>query len=324
MNSKFFKLTVFLSKTFLVTLLLFCIVLQYNKVRAAGSALIFTSPSNGSYNVGQIFTIDVVIDGGGTAFNAAKAEVSVSKNLSIQEITLGDCGFAFVTTPTIKTPSFVGVILGDSSNKCTVYKLKLQATSTGTGYVILYNGSVKSYKKSLEILLSLKNGAYTINESSGAEQALNSNLSQAQQLEQPQNNLTAYNIILNIKNDSGASLPGAIVNIEHQGQTKAQGVLQTYTQSSNDKGIVEFFNVPKGVYKVKAQYQGKVLAETVLNVGGTSKSIMLGIQAKQTFNPAWLILIAAIVIFILIIIVILFKKHKNLFPKKLNVQENNL
>lgn len=323
MNGKFLNFKLFLNKKLLIIILAIFLAAQFNKVNAAGSATIYVSPSAGNYNVGQIITADVIIDGAGEIFNAAKADVNVSTNLAVKDLTLGNCDFAFIKTPATSALSFVGVILGGSSSKCTVYRLTLQVIKTGQGYVTLANGSVKSYKKALEILSTSKNSTFTLNPSSDNKQSI-VNLESPQPSEAPQNNLFSYNIILNIKNENGASLPGALVNVEYQSQTKTQGVPQVYTQSSNDKGIVEFSNIPKGIYKIKTQYQGKVLAENILNVGGTSKSIMLGIQAKQTFNPIWLILITAIVILFAIISVVIYKKRNNLFPKKNIVQENNL
>ena len=218
--------------------------------------------------------------------------------------------------------SFVGVILGGSSSKCTVYKLTLQVIRTGQGYITLANGSVKSYPKALEIFSSSKNSTFALSPSSNNQQAM-SNLATPQSSETPQNNLSFYNIILNIKNENGASVPGALVNVEYQGLEKNQSIFQSLAQTTNATGTVEFTNIPKGVYKIKAVYQGKVLAENILNVGGTSKSIILGIQAKQTFNPIWIIILL-IVIFVAVAGIVIYKKRNNLVLKKNNIQENNL
>ncbi len=304
-----------MNKKLLIIILIIFLTALSNKANAAGSPAIYISPSAGNYNVGQTFAADVIIDGAGEIFNAAKADISVSTNLAVKDLTLGDCDLAFIKTPTTSALSFVGVILGGSSSKCTVYRLTLQVIRTGQGYVTLANGSVKSYPKALEILSSSKNSVYTLNPSSDNQQSI-ANLENTQPSEAPQNNLSSYNIILNIKNENGTSLPGALVNVEYQDKTKTQGVPQVYTQSSNDKGIVEFFNVPKGIYKVKAQYQGKVLAENVINVGGTSKSIMLGIQAKQTFDPRLLLLVFIPLIIVLSAVIIFIYKRRNKNPMK--------
>jgi len=320
--NKFINFKFILNKQLIIFVVLIFFVAQFSKANAAGSALIYVSPSAGNYNVGQIFTADVIIDGAGTVFNAAKADVSVSTNLVVKDLTLGDCDFAFIKTPTANMLSFVGVILGGSSSKCTVYKLTLQVIRTGQGYITLANGSVKSYPKALEIFSSSKNSTFALSPSSNNQQAM-SNLATPQSSETPQNNLSFYNIILNIKNENGASVPGALVNVEYQGLEKNQSIFQSLAQTTNATGTVEFTNIPKGVYKIKAVYQGKVLAENILNVGGTSKSIILGIQAKQTFNPIWIIILL-IVIFVAVAGIVIYKKRNNLVLKKNNIQENNL
>src|SRR5438132_1713995 len=80
----------------------------------AASAIISITPYTGSYPVGAPFSVDLVIDGKGEGFNAAKATVAVSSALQINNIILGDCHFSFITTPTTTDPSFVGALLGSS------------------------------------------------------------------------------------------------------------------------------------------------------------------------------------------------------------------
>lgn len=134
------------------------------------TATINTIPSSANVTVGQIFNVDVVIDGGGQAFNAAQATVAVSSNLSIQSVTItasdsGGCNFIFVNknkTPTTTNSSFAGAILNGSSIKCTLYTLSLQAISTGTGTIFLTRASVKAFDTHNEILLSTLDGTYTI------------------------------------------------------------------------------------------------------------------------------------------------------------------
>lgn len=314
--NKIFNFKLFVNKKLLVVILAIFLVVFVTKAIAAGSATIYVSPVGGNYNVGQNFTADIVVDGAGAIFNAAKADVSVSTNLAVKDLTLGDCNFAFIKTPTPKMLSFVGVILGSYSNKCSVYRLTLQVVRTGQGYITLANGSVKSYKKALEILSGSKNSAYTLNPSSDNQQSL-TNFESPLPTEIPQNNLSSYNIVLNIKNENGSSLPGAMVNIEYQGLVKNQSSFQFLPQTSNATGTVEFTNVPKGIYKVKAQYQGKVLAENVLNVEGTSKSIILGLQAKKTFDERLLLIAFIPIVVILLVAIIYIYKRRNKNPTKI-------
>ena len=134
------------------------------------TATISTSPSSETFFVDQEFSVDLVIDSGGDAFNAAQANVTVSNNLSIKSLTitpasLGGCNFIFVNlrkTPTVSDPSFAGAILNGSSLRCNLYTLTLQGTTQGTGTIALRSGSVKSYANHNEILLSMQDGSYSI------------------------------------------------------------------------------------------------------------------------------------------------------------------
>ena len=134
------------------------------------TATINTTPSSGTFTVGQQFTVSLVIDGGGQVFNAAQANVTLSSNLSIQAFVLtpatsGGCNFTFANkkrTPTALDPSFAGAILNGSSTHCTVYSLIISATAPGTGTITLTRAAVKTYGENGEILLSVQNGSYTI------------------------------------------------------------------------------------------------------------------------------------------------------------------
>ncbi|MEK7572069.1 MAG: dockerin type I domain-containing protein [Patescibacteria group bacterium] len=131
------------------------------------TATIQTSPASSSLTVGTPFTVDISINGGGKAFNAAQASVTVSSNLSISGIsapTTDACNFTYVgNTPNTTSPSFAGAMLGTSSNQCTVYRMSLTPLTEGTGTITLTDGSVKSFTDNSEILLSVNNGTYAIN-----------------------------------------------------------------------------------------------------------------------------------------------------------------
>jgi hypothetical protein len=134
----------------------------------AASATMSLSPATGSYDVGNSFSVDLVIDGNGEAFNAAKATVEVSGGLQINDVFLGDCNFSFITTPTATDPSFVGAILGDSSGQCTVYTLSLTPVQSGSGLITLSDVSVKKFGTAEEILQSVQSGTYTLNSATGS------------------------------------------------------------------------------------------------------------------------------------------------------------
>ncbi|OGH24840.1 MAG: hypothetical protein A3B47_00020 [Candidatus Levybacteria bacterium RIFCSPLOWO2_01_FULL_39_24] len=135
------------------------------------TATISVSPPSGSYSIGQQFIVNLVISGGGQAFNAAQAAVAVSSNLTVQTLDIvpapsGGCNFTFPNqkaTPTPGNPSFAGAILNGSSTQCILYSLTLSANGAGTGTITLSKGSVKAYSNNSEILLSLQSGSYTIN-----------------------------------------------------------------------------------------------------------------------------------------------------------------
>lgn len=147
-------------------------ILDFRQRAAPGTptATMNITPSNGSYTVGQLFTISLVIDGGGQDFNAAQADIAISSNLEVQSLTLtpnevGGCGFAFVNqvkTPTITDPSFAGAILQTSKANCTLFTMTLLAKSVGTGSIALSKVSVKSFSGHRDILLSSQNGNYIL------------------------------------------------------------------------------------------------------------------------------------------------------------------
>lgn len=135
------------------------------------SATINIAPPTGSVAPNTQFSVDVVLDGGGQAFNAAQATVNISSNLTLQAVTItpvdsGGCNFTFAnqsSTPSVSNPSFAGAILNGSSTHCTLYTLKLLVNgSSGNGSVSITNGQVKSSVDHSEIFLSSQNGSYTI------------------------------------------------------------------------------------------------------------------------------------------------------------------
>lgn len=141
--------------------------------RAQGTqtATINITPSGGPITLGQTFSVDLVIDGGGQTFNAAQADISISSNLTVQSLTItpagqGGCNFIFVNqqkTPTVTSPSFAAAQLSGSVARCTLFTMTLLANATGTGTINLSNASVISQPGHEKILLSYTNGLYQIN-----------------------------------------------------------------------------------------------------------------------------------------------------------------
>lgn len=128
------------------------------------------SPSSGSYVQGEQFSVNLMINGGGQNFNQAKADVSVSTNLSIQSLYLtppesNGCNFTFVdvtSSPTYQNPSFNGVLTAGSSSTCTLYTMVLKANGPGTAFINVVNAQVKLFSNGDEIFKSSQNGIYTI------------------------------------------------------------------------------------------------------------------------------------------------------------------
>lgn len=118
------------------------------------------SPSTGTIRPGSIIDVNVNISGGGTAFNAAQATVTVSNNLHILALTPGNCGFTYIVTPTIANPSFVGATLGSSTLGCTVYTLSIQGAGS-IGAVSLTDAELASASDASELLGSVQDGCYT-------------------------------------------------------------------------------------------------------------------------------------------------------------------
>ena len=134
--------------------------------QSAAITAIATSPASATVTVGTPFMVAVQANGGGQAFNAAQATVTVSSNLAITGLTTPSsttCGFTYTQAPTVSDPSFAGAIFGSSKTSCTVYKLTLTPTSSGTGTVTISNAKLKAYADSTDLNLSVQNASYTIN-----------------------------------------------------------------------------------------------------------------------------------------------------------------
>ncbi|MEK7571943.1 MAG: dockerin type I domain-containing protein [Patescibacteria group bacterium] len=128
------------------------------------STVILASPSTGTKTVGSPFTVNVSV-AGDEAFNAARATVEVSENLTVNSIsnpTSNACNLHYTTTPTKENPSFAGGIFGDSSEDCTVYSMVVTPNAEGTGTITFTNGSVKAYDDNGELLTGATNASFTL------------------------------------------------------------------------------------------------------------------------------------------------------------------
>lgn len=278
----------------------------------AASTILRVNPTGGSYPIGTPFSLDLVIDGHGDIFNAAKATVTVSQNAYVQGLTLGNCNFAFVATPTVTNPSFTGAILGGSSKSCTIYTLTLLPLSLGTGTITLTNAAVKSYSGAQDTLISLQNGSYTFTPSSNGSLAIPPPPKVASNSQQsPSSPTTPYTITVSALTSDNVPLSGvqvildpsqsyppigniAVVSPAIAKSTTAHLPSQIATAPVNNpsqtaitdkNGVAQFTSIPQGVHRAVIQSGNKKLADTIFSVNGTNHIITLGIKVqKQSVN----------------------------------------
>lgn len=123
------------------------------------------SPTNGSKTIGSPFSVNVTVNSTDAAFNAARATVTVSSNLTVNSISApssNSCDIHYTTNPTTSNPSFAGGIFGTSKTDCTVYTMVVTPNATGAGTITFTNGSVKSYSDNSEILTGVTNASFTL------------------------------------------------------------------------------------------------------------------------------------------------------------------
>ncbi|MDE2025594.1 MAG: hypothetical protein KGJ07_03805, partial [Patescibacteria group bacterium] len=223
---------------------------------AQGGAIIMT-PNSGSYPVGQTFTVSVTIDGGGFPFNAAKASVLVSPALSVQNVTIGDCGFAFVKPPVQTDPSFVGVILGGSAKNCSLYTLTVKTVAEGKGTITFVNSSIKSYKSAVDILTTLQNATFTITPPLPGTQNITTTPMPVQQPGTGANGIKLYDIVFGISQPQDLPLAGIYVVLDPNTpiqKTALPSLLSGLTTPETVSGSVKFENVTQGVHTIATFY----------------------------------------------------------------------
>ncbi|HVZ11887.1 MAG TPA: hypothetical protein VG965_02560 [Patescibacteria group bacterium] len=145
-------------KQLLLVLVLF-VLAGLNDVFAAGGS-IRAVPSVLNPTSGESFDVDIVVNGGGVAFNTAKASITVASNLEVRDLILGNCGFSFVVTPTTSNPSFVGAVLGGGIDSCTAFTLKLKLKDANTGTVTVSDGSIVASSDHSQLISVMQGGIY--------------------------------------------------------------------------------------------------------------------------------------------------------------------
>lgn len=291
-------------------MLLFVFLLPIDHAFASSGALRI-NPQLGNFQTGQTFDVNVTVDGGGDIFNAAEATVVISPSIQVKNITFGDCGFAFVKTPTPANVSFAGVILGGSASSCTVYTVTVQAVSAGVGGITFVNGSIKSYKGAQEILSTTANAAYTLT-------GTNLPLSPTTPTSPPSidtSGVKLYTLVVTITPPK--NVPLATLKVFLDPNTPGQKVVTAKDQSFAHP--VVFTKVVQGVHTIATFSNTTPLNKQIAVVGGTNGTLTLGISTHQTQAPWLWYVVAGIGLLAAGSIGFFFYKkrvHKTLLPTK--------
>lgn len=292
-----------------IVLLLTVLMMASARAAFAAGANIAVNPAAKNVTVNEVFPVDIVIDGAGRPFVGAQATVGISSNLVVQELTLGDCNFAFVTTPATSNPSFAGAILGGQSTKCTVATIKLKAQSAGNASITFKNVVIGAKDTTNQMLDFIQNGAYVVSATPNTQtikvtplpqttlppnyaplpvRAIR-DLTNSNQLLQPDNNassaggakpvvnqLSQYTLRIRVTDQLGQSLVGALVRLFSQPQTS----------TTNHDGSVEFLHVEPGVHHIVVEHQNKQIAEETINVTGNSAVLAFTVKQAVVKTPA--------------------------------------
>lgn len=281
----------------------------------AATTVMTLSPTNGTYPVNVPFSVSIVINGNGDRFNAAQATVTLSSNLSIQSLFLEDCNFAFINTPTILNPSFVGVLLGTSSTHCTLYTMSLYPSSAGSATITLSNAKVKQYGNGSDVLIGLQNGNFTIlpPPGNGNNNVTNTPIPNATATPFPSPTPTPAppdSVTLQVVSSNNTPVAGATVVLNPPQPTfipaayipQRTNPLQpttpvnaispaVLTAITDSRGVVQFTHVPKGLHKIVVEKGDQQLGQNLIMVTGKDP-IALGIKAQEPKNFKIIIIVA--------------------------------
>lgn len=278
---------------------------NYTSSAYAANGTIEVNPKNGSYQNGEIITSTIIINGGGENFNAAEASVAVSSNLSVQNLVLGDCDFAFVKTPSIQSLSFAGVILGGNTSSCTLYTVTLKPLMGESGYIFISDASIKSYNGAQELLKNVINSSYTFNT---AGQATANSVVVPTESPAMTNGLNYYTVVYNFSKDKTDENPAYEVILDPEKTERIVVIPSPIPVSPNVLSAV-FPNVVEGVHTIAVEKDGQELKKDIINVEGTNKQITLGVDASDQRSFMWylfavipIIIIITIVVFAVIVI----------------------
>lgn len=288
------------SKIFTGFLLFFFLFVSFYSKADAASGSMSVIPKSGQYKIGDLIEASIHIDGAGTAFNAAKANIAVSQNLKIENLTLGDCGFAFIQTPTVNSPRFTGVLLGSSKNSCNVMTLTLKVTGPNNAFVYISDGSIKAYKGAGELLNNVVNSSYTI-ASNSQNQGLVSDI-QASPTQPPLSSTTGekmYSLTYTISADTSKASDLTVVLDPN---TPSEMDTSPAPATLVDKTILSavFDNVPEGVHTIEVRDKGNVVSSEVITLNGDNRDISLGVKPSHPVFSLFNIAVTALILIFLI------------------------
>lgn len=286
MISKGFLMT----RTLTVIILILLVFLVYGGTSvSAAKTTIAATPATGAFKTA--YQVHVVINGNGDVFNAAEAVASVSANLTVQDVVLGDCNFSYISPPSTSNLSFQGVALGKSLKKCTVYTATLVPKAQGAGSLTLSSASVKRYGDAANVLASVQGGSYTL---TGAVEV------SSPDVPVPQEGL--YSVVLNVTSvKENAPIEGVKVTLK---SVESEKPLESVTDKT---GRAQFLNIPSGVYQQTAEgYAG----DTIINVTGPNKILVLGIKLTSAQKDYLIIVGAVVAVLLLGILLMVLRARK--------------
>ncbi|MEK7572070.1 MAG: carboxypeptidase-like regulatory domain-containing protein [Patescibacteria group bacterium] len=308
-------------KRYILTLFLSNVLLLLMPTDAL-AATITLSPSAGTFATNAPFTVAMIIDEETTAFNAAQAKVVLSENLTVQDMTLGNCDFSFVKTPSVQDLSFVGVTLGGSKQNCTIYSLTLLPNRAGTATITMTDGSVKKYGDGSELLTAVQYGNYEIG--SGNTNNIVANIFTSSEetplvpvsapattaILKTEKDLEAYTVSIKVIDEDNRPLEEAVVTLKPQLNATSPIIKTGETDAS---GLVTFADVAPDIYTVTAKKNDKIIAEQIVNTQGSSPVLTLGLQQNKQEAPNYLGFIVGLAGVILVVLYLFRSKINRLF-----------
>lgn len=297
-------------KLLFVLLLIFMVVIKQEVWAAAGS--ITAIPDTGSYATGTTLNVAIRIEGGGVAFNAAKATVALLPSAPIQSIQIGDCGFAYIKTPTTSDPSFVGVILGNSSTSCTAYTMRFQTNNVGSQSISITDASIRSYQGAQEELNSVKGGNFTITQSSVGGVTPIVTIPVTPPSVDPNGN-RLYSVAYSVSVPKNTSPQNVKVLLDSR-TAPAQTEINQPTENEPEGFVTaKFENVPEGTHTLSVLSGKKKLDEQIVYLDGDDKNLAFGNKPTPASTPIFWYVIAGVAVLLvagLVAGIILYRRHK--------------